>query len=75
MNTNLIPRQKKQKRQPTAKVMREQLAIAADRIIELEDRIYWIRHLMGWDMPPHAEATVPWWRRLFRKLNRSGWPT
>lgn len=65
MSDNLIPRQPKRKRQPTAECMREQLALAADRIIELETVIATVRHLMGWDREP--KPSRPWYRRIFRR--------
>lgn len=36
---DMIPRQPKRKRQPTAEMMREQLRLAADEIIRLRDRL------------------------------------
>lgn len=74
----LIPRQPKRKRQPTAECMREQLRLAADRIIALEAELANLgaafrapfdvqRRLddamrRGLDDIPPAKR--PWWRRI-----------
>lgn len=61
----LIPRQPKRKRQPTAECMREQLRLAADRIIELETVLAHVKTLRGWDRPYTDPGS--WWRRIFKR--------
>lgn len=67
----LIPKRRKRKRQPTASMYREQLRLAADRIIELERVIDTTKRLMGWDRPPvelEFSYRERWWRRLWNRL-------
>lgn len=56
--TQLFPRLPKRLRQPSKEVLREQLRLAADRIIE-----------QGEQIERHAERQriARWWRRLFRR--------
>lgn len=77
----LIPRQPKRKRQPTAECMREQLRLAADRIIELEAEL--ANLVAAFRAPFEAQrrlddsmritlgeippAKRPWWRRIFKR--------
>jgi hypothetical protein len=58
----LIPRQAKRKRQPTAECMRQQLVLAANRIIELETVLAHVKKIRGWDGP--EQPRLSWWRRL-----------
>lgn len=62
MADQLIPRQAKRKRQPTAECMRQQLVLAADEIIRLREAYHAI-----W-MRKYSPDDRPWWRRL---LDRS----
>ena len=62
-DTAAQPKQRR-KRQPTADVMREQLALAASEIISLRTSIDTTKTLMRW----HDWQNTPkrsWWRRLF----------
>lgn len=58
MNDQLVPRQPKRKRQPTAAVMREQLRLAADEIIRLKTVIDSIMTLKGWQTKLQQTARV-----------------
>ncbi len=65
----LIPRQPKRKRQPTAECMREQLRLAADEIIRLRTELDWMnRHMTAgtWKFPIAIGVSkrLPWWRRI-----------
>ncbi len=62
----LIPKRRKRKLQPTASMYREQLRLAADRIIELERVSDTTKRLMGWDRPPVVHR--PGYRRLWNRL-------
>jgi len=48
-------------KQPTKDALREQLALAADRIIALETFRQEIKRVIV----QHEVATRPWWRRWF----------
>ena len=50
-------------KQPTKDVLRDQLALAADEIIQLRQVIQTTKHLMGWHRAPVEPK--PWWRRWF----------
>lgn len=80
MKQQLIPKQRRRKRQPSAEVMRQQLALAADEIIRLKAEREWLdRHMVRgvWSVPLTGHSTSyydldepaprPWWRRIFRK--------
>lgn len=70
--SNLVPRQPKRKRQPTAEMMRLQLRLAADEIIRLRSHRSQLGRLVaGTNMrdfrdEPNIKGpdTRPWWRRL-----------
>lgn len=81
MSANLIPRQPKRKRQPTAACMREQLVLAADEIIRLREEndvlrnggvAEWNVEFKGWPngtvVAPYMVKRRPWWRRLLRSV-------
>lgn len=60
MKQQLIPKARRRKRQPSAEVMRQQLALAADEIIRLRTAYAAI-----WERK-YADEPRPWWRRIFR---------
>ncbi len=67
----LIPRQPKRKRQPTAECMREQLRLAADEIIRLRTERDWMnRHMVAGTWRVSLGTTDirkgSWWRRIFK---------
>lgn len=68
MNSQLIPKAPRRKRQPSAQAMREQLAAAADRIIELEAEAQALR------LANEKAAAVIWegslGHRILRRLKR-----
>lgn len=66
----LIPKRRKRKHQPTASMYREQLRLAADRIIELERVIDTTKRLMGWDRPEPPPPPPP--KRIIRE-DAPGW--
>ncbi len=78
--THPTPKTGKRKKQPTAQVMREQLRLAADRIItlktllELETRMR-KAFLSGLADPPAGfldtlipRPRIPWYRRLWNRI-------
>jgi hypothetical protein len=73
MNDQLVPKHPKRKRQPSAAVMREQLALAADEIIRLRGMLLIYVRFPTWPGAPPNEnpfakpKPAPWWKRLFRK--------
>jgi hypothetical protein len=73
MTNQLIPRQPKRKRQPSAAVMREQLTLAADEIIRLRGMLLIYMRNPRWPGSPPDEnpflpsRPLPWWKRLLRK--------
>lgn len=72
MSDQLIPRQPKRKRQPSAELMRQQLALAADEIIRLRGMLAIYVRNPRWpgsppDENPFKQTRRPWWKRLLRK--------
>lgn len=77
MNEQLIPRAPKHKKQPTAEQLRVQLALAADRIIDLQRLVLWYERDRGYRFTPddfggviHFAPRAPWWRRLLQRITR-----
>ena len=63
---------KRRKRQPTAQVMREQLALAAEEIIQLRLLLDSLG-VVAWrvSIPISISRRTPWWRRLFAKRKQA----
>lgn len=67
---DLIPRLPRRKRQPSAELMREQLALAADEIMRQREeyQALWFKFMAREIATVPIEVyRTPWWRRLFRK--------
>lgn len=65
MKQQLIPKHRRRKRQPSAEVMRQQLALAADEIIRLRTAMDGVT-FASWSWSTEHRKR-PWWRRIFRK--------
>lgn len=70
MTDQLIPREPRRKKQPTADVLREQLRLAADEIIRLQRELDGARTDLA-----YAKELLgrPAWRRIFPTTTR--WPS
>ncbi len=57
--TDLFPKPPRRLRQPTKRVLRDQLVIAADALIDQGERIA--------QLEARLRKPSPWWRRIFRR--------